>query len=83
MDTQAEAVASAPSPDAAALPTEEALSESTPPSSSPTKAPETQDLSVEDAVVLLHEEEMTDFPKVDVHPAPPLLRWSLVDVDAM
>ena len=41
MDPQAEAVASAPSPDAAALPTEEALGEPTLPSSNPTEAPET------------------------------------------
>ena len=61
MDPQAEAVASAPSLDAAALPTEEALSEPTLPSSDLTKTPETQDLSAEDAVVLLHEEEMTNF----------------------
>ena len=62
VDTQAEAVTSAPSPDAAALPTKEALGEPTPPSSSLTSALETQDLGVEDAVVLLREEEMTDFP---------------------
>ena len=61
MDTQVEAVTSAPSPDAAALPMEEALGEPTPPTSGPTEAPETQDLGVEDVVVLLHE-EMTDFP---------------------
>ena len=62
VDTQVEAVASAPSPDAATLPTEEALGKPTPPSSGLTEALETQDFSVEDAVVLLHEEEMTDFP---------------------
>ena len=62
VDTQAEAVASTPSPDAAMLPTEEALGKPTLPSSSLTEAPETQDLSVEDTVVLLCEEEMTDFP---------------------
>ena len=61
MDTQAEAVTNAPSPDTAALPTEEALSEPTPPTSSPTETPETQDLGAEDAVVLLRKEEMTDF----------------------
>ena len=59
MDTQAEAVANALSMDTAALPTEEALSEPTPPTSGPT---ETQDLGTEDVVVLLCEEEMTDFP---------------------
>ena len=58
MDQQVEVVTSAPSPDAATLPTEEALGE--PPSSDPTET--TQDLSVQDAVILLHEEEMTDFP---------------------
>ena len=62
MDTQAEAVANALSPDAAALPTEEALGEPTPPTSGPTETPETQDLGAEDAVVLLCEEEMTNFP---------------------
>ena len=62
MDTQVEAVANAPSPDTAVLPTEEALGEPTPPTSGPTETPETQDLGAEDAVVLLHEEEMTDFP---------------------
>ena len=62
MDTQAEAVANAPSPDTATLPTEEALSEPTPPTAGPTETPEAQGLGVEDAVVLLHEEEMTDFP---------------------
>ena len=62
MDTPAEVVASTPSPDTAALPMEEALGKPTPPSSGPTEAPETQDLSAEDAVVLLREEEMTDFP---------------------
>ena len=62
MDTQVEAVANAPGLDTAVLHTEEALSEPTPPISSPTKTPETQDLGVEDTVVLLHEEEMTDFP---------------------
>ena len=61
MDPQAEAVTSTPSPDAAALPTEEALGEPTLPSSNPTETPETQDLSAEDAIVL-REEEMTDFP---------------------
>ena len=60
VDTQLEVVTNAPSPDAATLPTEEALGEPTPPSSRPTKAPETQDLGTEDAVVL-HEEEMTNF----------------------
>ena len=62
MDPQAELVTSAPSPDAATLPTEEALSKPTLPSSDPTKTPETQDLGAEDAVVLLHKEEMTNFP---------------------
>ena len=62
MDTQAEVVTNTLSPDAAMLPTEEALGEPMPPTSIPTKTPETQDLSVEDAVVLLREEEMTDFP---------------------
>ena len=62
MDTQAEAVTNAPSLDTAMLPTKEALSEPTPPTPSPTKTPEVQDLSAEDAVVLLHEEEMTNFP---------------------
>ena len=62
MDPQVEAVTSTPSPDAAALPTEEAFGEPTLPSSNPTETQETQDLSAEDAVVLLHEEEMTDFP---------------------
>ena len=62
MDTEAEAVTNTPSPDTAMLPTEEALGEPTPPSSSPTEAPETQDLGAEDVVVLLHEEEMTNFP---------------------
>ena len=61
MDPQAEAVASAPSPDAAAFPTGEALGQPTLPSSNLTETPETQDLSTEDVVVLLHEEEMTDF----------------------
>ena len=61
MDPQAEAVTSAPSPDAATLPTEEALGEPTLPSSDLTETPETQDLGAEDAVVL-REEEMTDFP---------------------
>ena len=61
MDPQAEVVASTQSPDASTLPTEEALSEPTLPSSDPTKTPETQDLGVEDAVVLLCKEEMTDF----------------------
>ena len=62
MDTQVEAVTNAPSPDAAVLPTEEALGEPTPPTSGPTETLETQDLGVEDVVVLLREEEMTDFP---------------------
>ena len=62
MDPQAEAVASTPIPDAATLPTEEALDEPTLPSSSLTKTPETQDLGAEDAVILLHEEEMINFP---------------------
>ena len=62
MDPQAEAVTSTPSPDAATLPTEEALSEPTLTSFDPTETPETQDLSMEDAVVLLCEEKMTDFP---------------------
>ena len=61
MDTQVEAVPNAPSPDAAALPMEEALGEPTPPTSILTKILETQDLGVEDMVVLLCEEEMTDF----------------------
>ena len=61
MDPQAEVVTSAPSPESAALPTEEALGEPTLPSSNLTKTPETQDLGTEDAVVL-REEEMTDFP---------------------
>ena len=42
MDTQAEVVANAPSPNATMLPTEEALGKPTPPTSSPTKTPETQ-----------------------------------------
>ena len=62
METQAEAVANTLSPEAAMLPMEGALGQPTPPTSSPTKVLETQDLGVEDAVVLLHEEEMTDFP---------------------
>ena len=62
MDTQVEAVTNAPSLEAALLPMEGVLREPTPTTSSPTEAPETQDLSAEDAVVLLHEEEMTDFP---------------------
>ena len=62
MDTQAEAVTNAQSPDTATLPTEEALGEPTPPTSSLTETPEAQGLGAEDAVVLLHEEEMTDFP---------------------
>ena len=62
MDPQVEAVASAPSPDTATLPTEEALGKPTLPSSNPTETPETQDLGTEDAVVLLREEEMTEFP---------------------
>ena len=62
MDTQAEVVANTLSSDAAALPTEEALGKPTPPSSSLTEALETQDLGAEDIVVLLHKEEMTDFP---------------------
>ena len=61
MDPQVEAVASTPSSDDAALPTEEALGEPTFPSSNPTETLETQDLGAEDTVVLLHEEEMTDF----------------------
>ena len=61
MDPQMEVVASAPSPDAATLPTEEALGEPTLPSSNLTETPETQDLGAEDAVVLLCEEEMTEF----------------------
>ena len=62
MDPQVEAVASTPSLDTATLPTEEALGEPTLPSSDPTETQETQDLSAEDVVVLLREEEMTDFP---------------------
>ena len=62
MDTPAEVVANALSLDAAALPMEEALGEHMPPTSGPTKTLETQDLGVEDTVVLLHEKEMTDFP---------------------
>ena len=62
MDPQVEVVTSTPSPDAATLPTEEALSESTLPSSDLTKTLETQDLGTEDAVVLLCKEEMADFP---------------------
>ena len=62
MDTQAEAVTHTLSPDAAALPTEEALGEPTPPTTVLTETPETQDLDAEDAVVLLREEEMIDFP---------------------
>ena len=62
MDPQAEAVTSAPSSDTATLPTEEALGKPTLPSSDPTETPETQDLGTEDAVVLLCEEEMTNFP---------------------
>ena len=58
MDPQAEVVASAPSPDTAALPKEEVLGE--PPSSNPTET--TQDLGAQDAVILLCEEDMTDFP---------------------
>ena len=46
VDTQAEVVTNAPSPDTATLPTEEALGEPTPPSSGLTEAPETQDLGV-------------------------------------
>ena len=61
IDPQAEAVTSTQSPDPAALPLEGALGEPTPPSSGLTKALETQDLCVEDVVVLLCE-EMTDFP---------------------
>ena len=49
MDPQVEAVTSAPSLDAATLPTEEALSEPTLPSFDPTETPETQDLGTEDA----------------------------------
>ena len=63
MDTPAEVVANALSLDAAALPMEEALGEHTPPTFGPTKTLETQDLGVEDAVVLLHKEEMTTSPK--------------------
>ena len=62
MDPQVEVVTSAPSPDAAALPTEEAFGEPTLPSSNLTKTLETQDLSAKDTVVLLREEEMTNFP---------------------
>ena len=62
MDTQAEVVTNTPSLDTAMLPTEEALSEPTPPTSIPTETPETKDLDVEDAVVLFCEEEKTDFP---------------------
>ena len=35
----------------------------TPPTSGQTETPKIQDLGAEDAVVLLHEEEMTDSPK--------------------
>ena len=62
MDTQVEAVTNAPSPDAAVLPMEEALGKPTSPTSSLTETLETQDLGAEDVVVLLCEEEMTDFP---------------------
>ena len=62
MDPQMEVVTSAPSPDAAALPTEEALGEPTLPSSDLTETLEIQDLGTEDTVILLREEEMTDFP---------------------
>ena len=62
MDPQVEAVASTPSLDAGALPTDEALGKPTLPSSALTETPETQDLGAEDVVVLLHKEEMTDFP---------------------
>ena len=62
MDPQVEAVTSTPSLDAGALPTDEALGEPTLPSYTLTETPETQDLSAEDVVVLLHKEEMTDFP---------------------
>ena len=62
MGPQAEAVASTPSPDAAALPTEETLGKPTLSSSDLTKTPETQDLGTEDTVVLLCKREMTNFP---------------------
>ena len=62
MDTQAEVVTNALSPDTAMLATEEALGKPTPLTSGPTEAPETQDLGAEDAVVFLCEKEMTDFP---------------------
>ena len=58
MDPQVEVVTSTPSPDAAALPKEEVLGE--PPSSDLTET--TQDLGAQDVVILLREEEMTDFP---------------------
>ena len=61
MDTQAEAVTNTLIPDAAVLPMEEALGKPIPPTSGLTKAPETQDPSAEDTVVLC-KEEMTDFP---------------------
>ena len=64
IDTWVEAVANAPSQEAAMLPTEGALSKPMPtlPTSSQTETPETQDLNAEDTVVLLHKEEMTVFP---------------------
>ena len=64
MDIQAEAVANALSPEAAMIPTEGALGEPTPtpPTSGQTRTPKIQDLGAEGTVVLLHEEEMTDFP---------------------
>ena len=64
IDTQAEAVTNAPSQEAATLPTEGALSKPTPtlPTSGQTETLETQDLDVEDMVVLLCKEEMTVFP---------------------
>ena len=55
MDPQAEVVASSPSLDTATLPSEEALGEPTLPSSNLTETLETQDLGMEDAVVLLCE----------------------------
>ena len=62
MDTRVEAVANALSPEATALPMEGALGKPTPPTSGQTETLKTQDLGAEDAVVLLCEEEMTDFP---------------------
>ena len=64
MDIRAEVVTNAPSLEAAALPTEGALGKPTPtpPTSSQTGTLKTQDLGAEDTVVLLCEEEMTDFP---------------------